>query len=440
MSTVSIEGGTPLVGTVNLSGAKNSASKLIFASMFSNENVVLDNVPRIDSITSDIDVIKSIGGKAEWVGEKRLMLNGSSINSFEIPVGTKPPYRSSLLLAGPLIYRFGKSFLPKIHQGTFKPSPINRLMDTWKSLGIRVEEDEVQYKLYGEGIHPADINFRTTTHIGTDNAILSSIFLQGETTITNASEESEVDDLVEFCKVLGAGVERTEPRRIKIQGNPIFKGGSFVVQPDKTEAATFAFCALLTGGNIIIKEVNKVTLAPFVSFLTKVGAKFEFANKELRVWNNGEEYTPTQVTIAPAPGFLPDWQSLAVLLLNSAKGESLVHDTVYVNRFDYIKDLNRMGARIEAFKPSELGIVPVISDDSYDFKKQGEPQTIVKISGPIKLKGTKLYISDLRFGAVLVVAALSAEGKSEVMGYENVEKGFEGFSDKLKSLGAKIHI
>jgi UDP-N-acetylglucosamine 1-carboxyvinyltransferase len=136
--------------------------------------------------------------------------------------------------------------------------------------------------------------------------------------------------------------------------------------------------------------------------------------------------------------FVPDWQSLSVLLLTQAEGESLIHDTVYINRFSYTSDLNRMGTEIELVRPSSVELMPVISDDSYDFEKQGEAETVAKILGPKKLKGGRLQIIDFRYGAVLVLAALCAEGKSEIIGIENIEEYFENFVGKLQGLGAKI--
>jgi len=179
-------------------------------------------------------------------------------------------------------------------------------------------------------------------------------------------------------------------------------------------------------------------LIPLVNFLNKIKANFEISDNELKVWRNEEELLPTHVDISPTPGFVPDWQSLATVLLTQASGESIVHDTVYTNRFDYVVDLNRMGAKIEKIKPTQLELIPVISDDSYDFETKGEPESALRIEGPTKLKGAKLNIVSFINGAVLVLAALCAEGKSEIIGVENIEKYFSGFIDKLKSLGANI--
>ena len=169
-----------------------------------------------------------------------------------------------------------------------------------------------------------------------------------------------------------------------------------------------------------------------------MGAKFEFSEDELRVWRHDGDIQPRNVEVSPAPGFVPDWQSLAVLLLTQANGESTVHDTVYVDKFGYCVDLNRMGAKIELVKPSESGILPVISDDSYDFGESGEPKTVAKIFGPSKLKAERLSVTDFRHTPILILACLCADGKSEIIGAEGIHYYFESFIDKLKMLGAKI--
>lgn len=438
MSSVLIEGGVPLMGTVSASGAKNSASKLIFASMFSNEDVVISNVPKIKSILDDIEVIESVGGKAEWIGTNTLSLNGSQINSYEIPVEIGSKYRLSNLMAGPLIYRFGKAFIPKFISKDSRPRPINRFLETWSSLGYRVEDENEIIKIFNDGLEAgSSINFKIPSHTATDNAILSSVFLSGETEISNPSEEYEIDDLISLLCSMGADIKRTESGKIKILGTNIFKGTDFEVCSDKSEIATFACLAVLTKGNISIKNVKRESILQLINFLNKIGSRFEFSEDEFRVWRHNEELSPQKIEVAPTPGFVPDWQSLAVLVLTQANGESVVHDTVYVDNFDYCVDLNRMGAKIDITVPSEIGLQNVISDDSYD-RSDVEPKTVAKISGPTKLRGERLTIENFRHGAVLVLAALLAEGKSEIIGVENINYYFEDFTDKLKSLGAKI--
>lgn len=439
MSDIHIEGINPLHGEVTLSGAKNSAIKLMFTAMFSNEDIILENVPNIYTINGDIEIIKSIGGTAEWIGRNRLLLNGSKINTYEVPTEIGSRFRTTLLLAGPLLYRFGRAKLPKLGLTTYKTSPVNRLVAVWESLGIKVEETTTHINLTSETMHASPINFRTRSHMGTDVAILSSVFAEGETVITNASEEPEIEDVLRFCETLGVLVERSEPQKIKITGTKIFRGGTFTVQSDKTEPVIFGTAALLTNGNIIIKKLNRVALVQFINFLTKIGANYELSGDELKIWRNKELFNPTDLTIVPNPGFLPDWQPYATLLLSQANGVSTIHDTVYVDRFNYVTDLNRMGANIELVKPSSHGIIPIISDDSYDFEVMGEPLTLAEIKGPCSLKGRKLHVSDYRITPFYLLAGLAAEGRTELVGYDKKYEGYENLTERLENLGARFY-
>ncbi|HLB51445.1 hypothetical protein A3F07_01165 [candidate division WWE3 bacterium RIFCSPHIGHO2_12_FULL_38_15] len=438
MPLLEIEGGIPLIGNVHLSGSRNSSVALIPAALFSNDDIVIDNVPKFGAIDTLIAIIKSLGGKAEWISKNKLLINGASLETFEVPYELGSVYRNTGLLAGPLMFRFGQAVLPKQNPEVIVIKPINRWVDSWRSLGVDVKEDDKYYYLKAEQITGTTINFKVNTHMGTGNAILSSIFGIGETTIINAAEESEINDLISFCNLIGAEIDRIEPRKIRILGKRIFRGTSFKVQNDINEAVAFAVGALVTNGNISIKGVEKSGITSFTNVLTKMGANFEFSGDEMRVWHANEELKPVEINTAPAPGFMTHWKSLLVLLATKANGVSIIHDTVYINRFEFTKDLNRMGAKIEILKPSEVNLIPVISDDYYDFNKSGEPYTVARVTGPTKLKGVKSHIIDLRSGAVLVLAALYAEGKSEIGGFEYISRGFEDFFEKFGSLGAKF--
>jgi len=438
MSKVLIEGGNSLVGTVAVSGAKNSVLKIIAASLFSNEDIVLENVPNIGNVTSDLEIIEALGGEYEWVRNNCLRINCSGIDKYEIPFDLGSKYRTASLYAAALVYRFGKAVVPKPGGCKIGYRPINRLFETWKSLGVEVAEDERNFYLQAMNLKPSDIDFNISTHMGTDNAVLFSMFISGDTTIRNAAEEPEVDDLISFINMIGGEVERAEPRIIKVVGKNRFTGGTFKIMPDRNEVVTFAVAALVTNGNIVIKNVIQSHLLAFTNVLSKVGCRFEFNNGEMRVWRKRDSLQPVDITTAPYPGFMTDWQPLIALLLTQAEGESMIHDIIYTDRFEYTKDLNSMGAKITLHKPSELGLDVVVSDDLYDLEKLGEPFTVAKIKGPSKLKGVKVNIPDLRAGATLVLAALMADGKSEIYGFENVSRGYENLIEKLHELGAVI--
>jgi len=438
MTSIIVEGNTPLIGSVSVSGSKNSAIKLIYAAMFSNEDVILENVPRIGIIEDELDIIRSVGGTAQWVAKNTLLLNGSTIESYKIPFKVAQRYRTSFLFTGALLYRFGKAYIPKITDTSFKASPVNRLLDTWDNLGIIYVEDENYYMLSSENLKSSMINFKSPTHLGTAQALLIASFLSGDTVINNASQDPELEELCSFMRAMGVGVKRVEANKVKVTGTNIFKGVTWVMSSDKTEVVTYAVATLMTNGNTLIKGVDREALTAFSHFLMKVGARFEFSEGSLKVWNSGEQLLPTTANITLYPGLIAEWQSLLTLLLCKSNGESYIHDLVYTNRLDYIKDLNRMDAKIDLLKPSEVGKTFSTYDDSYDVAKMGEPTTVIKVTGPVKLKAEKLDIIDMRFGAVLLIAALAADGKSTIANFDKTENWFEDIVEKLRSLGARI--
>lgn len=438
MTALYIEGGNSLVGDVKISGSKNSAIKVIIAALFSNDDVILDNIPHTSSILALIDVINAIGGTCAWQGKNTLIINGSTISLFEIPIEVGNTFRFVPLLAAPLLYRFGKAIIPKPSIQEKKPLLLNRWFDTWELLGYEVLEDPHYIIVRSGGLKPSVIDFKISTHTGTDNAILSSLFIPGETTIVNAAEEPEVDDLIAFCKLMGSDIKRVEPRVIKINGRNIFKGCSFTVQSDRDEVVTFATAAVATSGNITIKNVNRENILSFVNFMAKSGCKFEFSGTEMRVWGTGQLLNPVDLTTLPAPGFMTNWQPFATLLLTKANGDSKIYETVSINRFEYIRDLNRMGSKIQLFQPSDLGYKVQISDDSYNLAESGEPYTVAFIHGPTKLKGVTTESVETNSAAMLVIASLAAEGKSTVHTGNTIALSYHSYIDKLVNLGGVI--
>jgi len=427
-----------LEGVIKPSGSKDSAVKLLAASLLSNEDVILENVPRTSDIVLVYEIIKSMGGTISWIGDNKLSINGSTINTHIVPQDLGSRTRFSTLLAGPILFRFGKAVLPRTIGAPTHTQPINRWVDTWKALGNDVDSDKDNIQIEAREQYGSNINFRISTHMGTANALLTAAFTPGQTIISNAAEESELDDLIEFLNIMGGEVERFEPRKIRVIGRNVFTSGYFEVQPDNIETIAFATAALVTKGSITIKGIKRLQLTSFVNFLTNIGARFEYDREELCVWYGGEEFTPIKLESAPAPGFLADWLPFATLLLCLGHGGSFINDTIYVDRYGFAQDLNRMGANINLKKPSEVGFQCVISDESYDYEGLGEPMSSVEINGPVKLKGTRLNMNDDRFDSVLIIAALGADGKSELIGIDDMFVRYENFFEKLTSLGANI--
>jgi UDP-N-acetylglucosamine 1-carboxyvinyltransferase len=435
---ITIQGGIPLNGSVKVSGGRNSGLKLLYAALFSNEDVYLDNIPRIADVFDHIEIVKSVGGNVEWLGQNRLRINGSNIQSHEVSEEVMSIGRTPFLLAGPLVFRFGKALFPRPRDLDGNTIDIRRWTSTWESLGYKVEYDYQALYLEAPVVSGGNVNFKMSSHMGTENAILSALFSEGESNIFNAAEESEVDELIEFCNSIGGNVVRVQPDHIKVVGSKVFRGSNQKLLSDKHEVVAFAVAAFMTRGNIAIQGIHKSSLLAFMNVLTKMGCKYEFNKDQLRVWRAGAELQPQKIRATPAPGFMADWVPNITVLLTQAHGQSFIHNTIYTDKFDFTKDLNRMGADIKLLRPSEVGYENLVSDATYDIHKDGEPYSVAQINGPKKLKATKSIILGLREGTALVNAALAAEGKSEIGGINRILSGHEAYIDKLSNLGARI--
>ncbi len=438
MESTKIEGGIALGGTVTPSGSPISASKLVLASLFSSFGTSLSNVPRIRFVEDELSLISSLGATYEWVGNDKLKIDTTGVNTHRVPFDVGSKYRTTQLLAGPLLFRFGKAIIPKPINTVRKGGPINRFIETWESLGISVQQDKEWVSLEAPTLQPATINFKHSTHTGTENAILTSLFVPGVTYINNAAEEPEIEDLINFLNSMGAKIERTEPRRIEVTGRTVFKEASYEVQADKNEVVNLAAASIVSKGSITIRNVEKIAIAPFLNILNKVGMNYDFQGDDLAVWHSGKEYSPMNVTSGPAPAVLTDWMPALCVLAMNCTGESTLYDNVYVNPWRYVRDLNSMGAGIKMLTPTEANLPLVIRDDSYDVERFGEPLNVVKIQGPSNLRSSTVDVLDFRTGIALVLSALFADGVTEIRGIDIVEDISQSFMENLKRLGARI--
>lgn len=439
-----VKGGKALKGTVVPAGAKNAAIKMIAASLLTSEDVFLENVPEIGDVFSSIEIIKSLGAKAEWMGKNRLLINAAGLSGTRVLPELGKNDRTALMVVGPLLARFGEAQIPHPGGCRLGQRPINRHIDVWEALGAKVTAREAAYTIVSSAPSQQNniISFRKNTCMGTENAIVSSVLVSGETLIHNAAQEPEVDDLIKFLTTMGAKIERSSDRTIKVCGVNHLSGCSYAVMPDRNEVATWAVAAALTRGDITISGIRQQDLVAFLSKLRLMGVTYEVLDSNLRVWVDRKEalIMPEVIQTAPFPGFMTDWQPLIGLLMTQAEGRGLLQETIYTNRFEYTRELNRMGAKIKIISPAEAALPNIVDDDTYDPQKDGELKTVAEITGPTPLAGRRLSIPDLRAGAVLVLAALAAEGKSEIFGVEHIERGYEKFFGKLEELGGEVEV
>lgn len=419
MDILNVKGGKPLFGEVEISGAKNSALKIIIASLFTNEDVYISNVPRVKSLEKEIQILESLGSKVEWLSFNYLKINNSKLISSKIPLELGKNLNTSFLFAGPLLYRFGEATIPLPDTGT---ENIERFIETWSSLNIEINFDSNFIYLRSDNSKPGRVEIARASHTATDNAILSSIFLNGETTIINTSEEIEVKDLVNFCNSMGAEIEYENKRVLKIKGQRHFKGTEFNVVSDLTEIVFFTVAALITNGNIIIKNIDKGSISFLISFLNKIEANFEFTNNsELRVWRKANELIGFEVTAATYPGIISDYIPYFLVLALFSTGESKINDLTYRDKFDYVYQLNKYQAKIKIFEGNK------------DFEK-----CEIYIKGPAKLNCEKINIDSFSSGPALFLAALASDLDVDIINYSKIDFVFENLIEKVVKLGADV--
>ena len=442
MAKYVVEGGVPLKGKVRISGSKNASIKEIVASLLTTEAITLNNVPEIADVAIDLEIVKALGAEVRKPRPNTLVLRSSKKLRTAIPSPLSVKSRAAIITMGPLLAREGRVILPTPGGCPIGERPLDRHLAALESLGASFEVGEGVIEGRTSKLVGGRIVFTKSTVMGTENAILAAVLAEGETEIEGAAMEPEVDDLISLLQKMGARIERdaANPRLIRVEGVQTLKGAKHRVLPDRSEAVTFAIAAIVTRGDVTLVDLEITHLTAFLAKLEKVGVRYGIEGQRmLRVGaEEGTKFFPIDITTAPHPGFMTDWQQPTTLLLTQAQGESLVHETVYENRWGYLKELKKFGTQVKLYTPAALGKPFDPKEYGFDWKKRSEPKVYVKVFGPTLLTGAKVKVGDLRAGATLVLAALAVEGKSEVRGIEHIERGYEHFGEKLTSLGASI--
>ena len=440
--TYLIEGGIPLKGEAKISGAKNAVTKETAAALLTLDKLVLENVPDISDVEVDLEIVKALGVEVSRSSET-LVLHPRITLKTEVPADLSGRSRGSIIVMGPLLARAGRVVLPAPGGCAIGERPLDRHLAGLESLGAKFEVKKEKIVGTAKKLRGGRVVFKKNTVMGTENIVLAAVLAEGETEILGAAQEPEVDDLILLLNKMGARIERDsrDPRILRIQGVQSLKGTKHRVLPDRNEAVTFAVAAAVTRGDVLLTNLNPADLTSFLAKLRRIGVSWEIVGKDLRVYvKESANFEPVEVETSPHPGFMTDWQQPLTVLLTQAKGKSLVHETVYEDRWKYLNELKKFVAQIELFTPTQLGREFAPGDYEFNWKGNGEPKTFAQVSGPVSLKGASVQITDLRAGAALVLAALAAQGKSEVSGVEHIERGYENFEQKLRALGARIEL
>lgn len=423
MSKFIINGPNKLSGEIKVSGAKNSALKAIAATVLTNQEVTLKNIPNIEDVLVMFEILKDLGGQVTKVSEHEYKVCVSEIKKTELDKNLVAKLRASIMFLSPLLTRVSEIKFPFPGGDIIGKRPIDIYLDGLDQFGIEIKYERDYYHLKravgANGHLPARLRatkfvFPIISHTVTESLIMAAVLAEGKTVLINSACEPEVVNLTDFLNSLGAKIIGVGTPTIEIEGVAKLSGGTFTAIPDRIETGTFAILGALTGGDLKISNCEPAHLETFWKILKKIGVNFEIGPDFVKI-NPSANLKAHEIRTHEYPGFATDLQAPATILLTQAKGLSLVYETIYEGRLFYTDMLNKMGANI------------IMCD----------PHRIV-VQGPTKLYSAKLESPDIRAGIALVIAALIADGKSEIDNIYQIDRGYEKIEERLKALGAKI--
>lgn len=424
-----IRGGKKLEGEIEVRGSKNSAPKLMIASLLTKEPCTFENIPFSMEIDITRELCELIGSTVSVTPNHCVVMETPEIKTSRVSAFTRKN-RIPILALGPLLHRSGVAEIPAPGGCPIGHRPINFHIEALNKMGVRVELCGQSYFAKTDGIHGADIEFAMPSVGATENVILAAVRADGKTTIRNAAIEPEIMNMVDMLKEMGADIScDLENRTITIEGVSELHGASMRVMPDRAEIVSFAAVALATEGDVFIPNIEVHYMQSFLEAMRAVGGKFQEEGGGIRFFGK-KPYRAVMVETAPHPGFMTDWQQPLCVLLTQAEGESIIHETVYEDRLGYTKDLRRMGAHIEVTDECLGGNICRFYTHTFNHS--------ARITGPTPLKAEALAVADIRAGMADIIAALIADGESVLTNIGHLDRGYEKIDERLRGLGAEI--
>lgn len=435
MASFKVTGNTPLYGSVRIGGAKNASFKLMIASLLATSESRLLNFSKISDVDLVGKIIAYLGGSIKHAGERAIFISGAGLHSFTIDPTHGEQGRFSTMFIPVLLHTFGKAVVPAPGGDKIGPRPLDRHFDGLVALGTTISIENGMYVATAEKLIGTTYTFTKNSHTGTETLIMAAVKAEGTTTLENAAEEPEIDDLILFLNSMGAKIQRVKPRTIVIEGVKELHGAIHKIIPDRNEAVSYACAALATKGDVIIENAKPEHLGAFLKCLDQMNAGYEVGSYGIRFYYKGE-LKAVDIVTKPEPGFMTDWQPLVATLLTQCSGTSTIHETIMTQRFQYVEDLKAMGAKIEFFNPIVSDI-----DTEYNFNVEDDKEDYahaIKITGPTQLHSAEVFVRDLRHGATLILAAMAATGTSTIKNIGHVDRGYEQLDKRLQSMGAHI--
>ena len=412
MSKYVIEGGNRLRGSVRVAGSKNAVLPLLAATLLTDKDCEISNVPDIHDVRSFLEILQSLGARADF--EKGIVkINCGLVNSFLPDPKVTKTMRASVVLMGALLGRFGKAEVALPGGDKIGKRPIDFHIRAFQSLGADVAEGEL-IKLKAKKLTGAEL-YAESSVTGTENMILASVLAHGQTKIKLAALEPHVQQLCEFLNLMGATISGIGSHTISIKGVRTLKGAKTRVIPDMLEAGTFAILAAASHSSLEIKDVRHDHLDAVYDKFKRIGVSFDKTKESLIINKPRNAYLATEIKTGVYPSLATDLQPPFGVMATQCSGVTKIHDWIYEGRLGYLQELSKMGAKV---------------------KKIDEHKA--EVFGATKLRGAKIDSLDIRSGITLVIAALIAKGKSEISGVEHIDRGYEKLEEKISAIGGSI--
>ena len=409
-----ITGGTPLKGTVNISGAKNAAVAILPATLLINGICTIDNLPNISDVKLYCDILEHLGAKITWNNPNEITIDTRHINSDVDIIDITRKFRASYYLIGSLLGRCGHVQVGLPGGCNLGARPIDLHIKGFEALGATCDLSQGNIRASADKLIGTSIYLDIASVGATINIMLASVLAEGTTIIDNPAKEPHIVDVANFLNTMGADIRGAGTDVIKIHGVSELKGNAtYSVVPDQIEAGTFMLAAVATRGDVMIKNCITKHLESLTAKLIEIGANVDSNGDKLRVWCDKR---PTRATIKtlPYPGFPTDLQPQMGVVLSTAEGTSIINEGIWESRFQYTAELNKMGAKITAQGKSAF------------------------FEGVPELTGAPVYVTDLRAGAALIIAGIAAKGVTQVYNLEHIDRGYENIEEKFRKIGANI--
>ena len=417
-----IEGGVPLSGTIVPAGNKNGALPILAACLLTGDEVILRNVPRIRDVEAMVALLEGLGARVQWLGDGEVSIDAGSVDRCQVDRALAERIRASFLLAGPLLARFGRAHMPPPGGDVIGRRRLDPHLDAFRALGATVHDDRDITLDAPLGLRPCDFLMDEPSVMATENALMAAALTRGPTVIRNAASEPHVQDLARLLVAMGAAIDGIGSNVMTVHGTTSLRGCTHTIAPDHIEIGSFMALAGVTGGELIVKDTFPEDLRMIRLIFDRLGLRSEVrgadiivpGNQTLVIKNDTGDYMP-KVEDGPWPAFPADLTSIALALATQAEGSVIIHEKMFENRLFFTDKLQVMGAAITICDPHRAIVV-----------------------GPRRLRGERVESPDIRAGMAMLIAALCADGVTEIGNIRQIDRGYERIDERLRQLGARI--